>query len=561
MRSAFMKIEKKNFKVLVILAAFCFVLISSFAINAYINKANAEQTGRGVIVIDPGHGWTDPGAIGTKTSGEVVEEKMLNAKVSYKLGKALQSAGYDVSLTHDISYCTEVPQDLPVLLGKVNRKYDISGELVPAINQKNPDLMISIHQNSAASSQANGYECYFRTAGVNSNLHEKSIYLANKTIDYCNGLNYINSRGVKDGQLLVLKNNVPSVLFECGFMSNPSECDNLCDDAKQTQMSNCLVNAVNDYIAKYGSKYGPTAKCEKISSVKPSDNSSVYTTVVYGVETLGNLEKVLFPTFEPGSTQAVWHEGYKVRDGAWAFSYDGTGKQGEFRTHVYAQVNGKVLPLGGSSIQISGGTQTPTNTQYITKKEDRSTDFMALSYGVNPQGTSYTRVTNLATGVMVGHAPLVYTGANTYANYCYNYDGNLGKRTGEYLAECIINGNVVASARTELQGPKAESVTAVKPLENSAVFYIHANGVNAPYGIDHVDFAVWADGKEGVVWTRGIKVDDTTYALAVDIKDHNNYTGTYNVHAYGHDVYQNNNFIGKTQVNICLLYTSDAADE
>jgi N-acetylmuramoyl-L-alanine amidase len=158
-----------------------------------------------VILIDPGHGGHDAGAV----SASGVKEKDLNLQLSLLLAEALRAKGYTVYLTRsDDRYLS-----LDARPGMIARY--------------KADLFISVHHNSAANTAASGHEVYFlrsendaETALAIDSVQmafqiEKSLFAH---------LPQTAVRGVKCARFKVLRlSSVPSILIEAGFVSNPDE--------------------------------------------------------------------------------------------------------------------------------------------------------------------------------------------------------------------------------------------------------------------------------------------------------------------------------------------------
>ncbi len=158
-----------------------------------------------VILIDPGHGGRDSGAV----SASGIKEKDLNLQLSLFLAEALRARGYTVHLTRS------------------DDRYLSLDERPGMIARYKADLFISVHHNSAANTAASGHEVYFlrsendaETALAISSIQrafqiEKSlsIHLPQTAV-----------RGVKCARFKVLRlSTVPSILIEAGFVSNPEE--------------------------------------------------------------------------------------------------------------------------------------------------------------------------------------------------------------------------------------------------------------------------------------------------------------------------------------------------
>jgi len=218
-----------------------------------------------IIVIDPGHGGKDPGAVGYKR----YREKMVVLQIGKELRRILSSRGYKVYMTRD--------RDNFVRLRNRTR----------FANRKNADLFISIHANAVAHKSAkkvHGIECYFldksrssRAKSVSASenkadlkdlnfygkesflntLNSHNIVAANKlAIDLQRGMlgslkkNYKNIKdaGVRSGPFWVLVGaQMPAVLVEVGFITHPSEGKRLGNSKYQKKIAVGLANGVERY--------------------------------------------------------------------------------------------------------------------------------------------------------------------------------------------------------------------------------------------------------------------------------------------------------------------------
>jgi N-acetylmuramoyl-L-alanine amidase len=215
-----------------------------------------------VIVIDAGHGGKDPGAVGYRK----YREKVIVLQVAQRLKSYLKARGYQVYMTRD--------KDAFIKLSK-RTEY---------ANQKNADLFISIHANAVDSTQASGVECYFLStsrserakkvaAKENSadlsdmnyygkesflnTLSSHNIVASNKlAIDLQRGMlatlsskyKDVKDGGVREGPFWVLVGaQMPSVLVEVGFVSNPKEAKRLVDKTYQELLAKGLADGVERY--------------------------------------------------------------------------------------------------------------------------------------------------------------------------------------------------------------------------------------------------------------------------------------------------------------------------
>jgi N-acetylmuramoyl-L-alanine amidase len=146
------------------------------------------------VVIDAGHGGFDRGGI----PGQRVPEKVMTLDVAQRLKAILQASGYRVVMTRD--------SDVFVTLG--NR--------VAIANSYRDAIFVCIHFNATPRSAASGIETYFYSS--------QSLPLASAIHYYVAGGAPSANRGVRRRGFFVLRNTrIPSVLVECGFLTNPNE--------------------------------------------------------------------------------------------------------------------------------------------------------------------------------------------------------------------------------------------------------------------------------------------------------------------------------------------------
>lgn len=165
------------------------------AVSTVQAKRAPQNTGSNTtVVIDAGHGGYDRGGI----PGQRVSEKDMTLDVAQRLKKVLSANGYRVVMTRD--------SDVFVPLGT----------RVAIANSYPGAIFVSIHFNSAKRSGAGGIETYF--------FSRDSLPLASAIHYYVAGGAPSSNRNVRRrGYYVLRKTSVPSVLVECGFLTNPTE--------------------------------------------------------------------------------------------------------------------------------------------------------------------------------------------------------------------------------------------------------------------------------------------------------------------------------------------------
>lgn len=162
--------------------------------TAQARRASQDSGSTTTVVIDAGHGGQDRGGI----PGQTIAEKDMTLDVAQRLQRVLTSNGYRVVMTRDSDVFVS-------LAGRV------------AIANSYPNaIFVCIHFNSARRMGAGGIETYFYS--------RDSLSLASAIHYFVAGGAPSSNRGVRRRGFYVLrKTNIPAVLVECGFLTNPTE--------------------------------------------------------------------------------------------------------------------------------------------------------------------------------------------------------------------------------------------------------------------------------------------------------------------------------------------------
>ncbi|NMA74002.1 MAG: N-acetylmuramoyl-L-alanine amidase [Bacteroidales bacterium] len=287
----------ERYRLLIISCLFCsFTLLPGFSTAAWSKNFK--------VVIDPGHGGHDPGAV-----GKVSKEKDINLNVSLKLGKLIKDKNPDVEVIFTRNKDIFVP---------LMKRAEIA-------NKSKADLFISIHTNSIAGSktvkgastwtlglaksEANLevakrensvilYEDDYKTryAGFDPNSSESYIifeFIQDKNMAQSVGFasmvqNEFKTRskrvdkGVHQAGFLVLKETaMPSILIELGFISTPEEERYLNTHTGQQNMANGIYNAFIEYknahelrIAQNKTKSTTTPQHSNNNTITTSNNTT-----------------------------------------------------------------------------------------------------------------------------------------------------------------------------------------------------------------------------------------------------------------------------------------------
>lgn len=188
-----------------------------------------------IILIDPGHGGIDGGA----ESKRGTIEKDINLSISLKLRDSLNKLGYTVLMTR------EEDKGLYTESGSMNKKKieDLNNRC-KIKRESNCDIFVSIHQNFFD-------ESYYSGAQVWYSKNEDSGRLAHIIQqNFKKDLNNKNKRVEKLGnsyKVLRCYCSIPSVIVECGFLTNPQEERELMKDEYQDKIAESLSKSIEEY--------------------------------------------------------------------------------------------------------------------------------------------------------------------------------------------------------------------------------------------------------------------------------------------------------------------------
>ena len=186
-------------------------LLFFFGIQRVTRTSNNMITLNKAIIVDAGHGGIDGGAVGR--SG--VKESEINLKIALKLRTLLEQNGAVVLLTRDED--RGLYSDFGSIRNKKNEDLRKRKELV---DSSQADLFVSVHLNSFPQSQYYGAQTFYPQNCEESK--KAAEYIQEELIRVLdNGNNRVSK--VKSDVYLLKYSSIPTVLVECGFLSNPAE--------------------------------------------------------------------------------------------------------------------------------------------------------------------------------------------------------------------------------------------------------------------------------------------------------------------------------------------------
>ena len=200
-------------------------------------KQDSTQNEGKTVIIDAGHGGEDPGAVGL--SGTL--EKELNLEISKLLKETLTLCGFTVVMTREEDVLLDGADD-----GTSKKNRDLRNRL--QFTKDYPEaVFISIHMNKFSLESCSGLQVYY------SGNHPESESLAETVrLTVKQRIAPGNDRQIKKATssiYILHRSEIPSILIECGFLSNAAEEARLNDEQYRRELAFAICNAV---ISCYG---------------------------------------------------------------------------------------------------------------------------------------------------------------------------------------------------------------------------------------------------------------------------------------------------------------------
>lgn len=231
----------KFLRFLSILCLIITVCIMSFSLNNVcfaaneIKEVDTVPSHNYTVVIDAGHGGSDPGSIGYKTK---VREADINLKLSKMLQEKLKSAGINVVMTRT---------DDNALLEGSGKKWKqedmrLRKELIKNVR---PNMVISLHQNSYTNHSYRGAQVFYdKTSNISKEIADFIQAEFKKALSK-------SIKATSPGDYFMLKcTYAPSVIVECGFLSNEYDEKLLLSEDYQEKIINCIYKGIVNFLQK-----------------------------------------------------------------------------------------------------------------------------------------------------------------------------------------------------------------------------------------------------------------------------------------------------------------------
>lgn len=193
--------------------------------SGQVKKESMKKT----VVIDAGHGGSDPGKIGVNQC----LEKDINLQIALKVKEKLENEQVKVIMTREDENGLSTD-------GASNHKIEDMKKRVEIINASEASIAVSIHQNSYTSEDVKGAQVFYFTHSEQgkqmAEIMQENFRLANPE----------NKRQAKDNQTyyMLKKTKIPTIIVECGFLSNWEEAEKLTDDSYQEKTAQIICDGI-----------------------------------------------------------------------------------------------------------------------------------------------------------------------------------------------------------------------------------------------------------------------------------------------------------------------------
>ena len=214
----------------------CFYLLSRQAAVISVNQTErgTQKAASPLILVDAGHGGSDPGMIGVGG----LEEKGINLSISLLLRDTLEKSGYSVIMTRE--------EDKGLYdSSAANKKAQDMQRRIAMIREHMPVLSVSIHQNSYHDAGVHGPQVFYYESSVEGKKLAEAVQSSLSDL-----LEVDRPRKVKGNTsyYLLKRSSGTLVIVECGFLTNPEEAQKLQTKEYQEKVAAAVSEGIRTYL-------------------------------------------------------------------------------------------------------------------------------------------------------------------------------------------------------------------------------------------------------------------------------------------------------------------------
>lgn len=527
-------------------------LKDALEINAKSSLMSLKKKSELVVVIDPGHGGTNPGAI-----HQGLYEKNLTLKIAQYFKEELETYNnVKVYLTRTSDITLELKE-----------RADIAKEY-------GADVLLSVHLDASTNSSVKGASVYYPNANYNSEVHEEGkkiaavisekledLGLANRGIIIRNAVDDKYDDGTAADYYGIIRhsklNGFPGLIIEHGFLSNKDDVNNfMSTDEKLKNLGVADATAIAEF-------YGLTKDVGNTVATVTSSVSADGTKVQLTAKEIPNAKKVQFAVWSDkyGQDDLYWYTATKDAAGNFVAEVPLSNHKtaGSYTVHVYGEFNGLgSIGVGTSQFAIEGPKLSEIQIGKVTSDDK----FRIELKGVTSQ--SPIELVQVPVWSKADQSDIVWYTAQKTAEGTYVVDVELFRHN--YNAG-VYTIHVYATDKNKINTAIGTAVTERIEVVPQSTLIASSNSTQTSYNLKvlpglqtnnykSVRFAVWSvkGGQDDIVWYSGKKMNDGSWSVDVPISNHKT-VGQYLVHVYGDTASANQVFINDTTFEVTPIST------
>lgn len=220
------------------------ILLVLIACLGFLGKTLEEQVAsdkvapkKKTVIIDAGHGGGDPGKIGV---GDILE-KDINLQIAKKVKELLEKEKVEVIMTREEDRMLTGEDENTTKAADMKARVNL-------INETGPQLAVSIHQNSYSDSAIRGAQVFYY---ANSPDGEKAAKIMQTALLACDGENKRQAKA-NDTYYLLKRTETPTIIVECGFLTNSEEAQKLESEEYQQSVAKAVCSGILEYLQTSG---------------------------------------------------------------------------------------------------------------------------------------------------------------------------------------------------------------------------------------------------------------------------------------------------------------------
>ncbi len=214
--------------------------------GAHMVENMRAQKGEICIVVDAGHGGDDPGKIGINKE----KEKDINLKIARKLQKLLEKEGIKIVMTR-------TDEGGLYQQSSNNKKVEDMRKRCEIITEAKPVFTVSIHQNSYPEESVKGAQVFYY--GQSQEGKKLAEALQKAMVAQLDPQNHRQAKA-NESYFLLKKTPSPTVIVECGFLSNSQEAALLATEEYQDKVAKAVKDGILEYLGRDTGAADPSEK-------------------------------------------------------------------------------------------------------------------------------------------------------------------------------------------------------------------------------------------------------------------------------------------------------------